>query len=152
MIIRFFVAGLPRAMSVGSFFRFKKDGVEKHIQGRRNTDWAVLVGQVGRAHAPEQPLTGPVCFTALFHLPRPQALMRRAGVLPIKRPDIDNLVHKLTDFFTGVFWADDAQIVDFVARKRYAAPGAPTGVEIIVAPLTPAAVAAPQPELMEVSR
>src|SRR5262249_3616893 len=43
-------------------------------------------------------------------------------------------MHKLTDQFNGVFWADDSQIVDVIARKRFAADGRP-GVEIIVEPV-----------------
>jgi Holliday junction resolvase RusA-like endonuclease len=54
-------------------------------------------------------------------------------VAPIKRPDVDGLVHKLTDQFNGVFWHDDSQIIDFVISKRYA-PDGRSGVSIIVAP------------------
>jgi Holliday junction resolvase RusA-like endonuclease len=124
-------------MSVGSFFKFKKGGVEKHIQGRRNSDWSVIVGQVGREHAPPVPLEGAVIFMATFWLPKPASIPRReqATAMPIKRPDLDNLVHKLTDHFNGVFWYDDSQIVDWLVRKRYPFDGR-TGVEITVAPIT----------------
>jgi len=147
-VIRFFCAGTPKSMSVGTSFRFKRNGVDTHIQGRRNTDWATLVGQIGREHAPAKPLDGPVTFTAIFHMPRPASLPKRAAAtaMPVKRPDVDGLVHKLTDRFNGVFWSDDSQIVDFIARKRYAAPGAQTGVEIVVEPVTAEAV---QREMVE---
>ncbi len=132
-MIRFFVAGVPKAMSVGSFFKFKRADTVHHMQGRRNTDWATLVGQIGREHAPSAPFDGPLSFTALFYLPRPASLSRKAsnGAMPVKRPDLDNLVHKLTDRFNGVFWKDDSQVTDIVIRKRYAEDGR-TGVEIIV--------------------
>lgn len=135
--IHFYVPGVPKSMSVGTSFRFKRHGVNTHIQGRRNTDWATLVGQIGREYAPAQPLDGPVSFTAVFHLPRPASLPKKAAAtaMPVKRPDVDGLVHKLTDRFNGVFWHDDSQIVDFVAVKRYVAPGGQPGVAITVAPV-----------------
>ena len=45
-----------------------------------------------------------------------------------------NLVHKLTDQWNGIFYADDSQIVDLVVRTRFALKGR-RGVEIIVAPM-----------------
>ena len=133
--IRFWVGGTPKSMSVGSSFRFKRGGVETHVQGRRNTDWATLVGQIGREHAPPVPWEGPLSVTATFYLPKPATLPKRDRdtALPIKRPDLDNLIHKLTDSFNGVFWRDDSQIVDLILSKRYAVDGR-TGVEIIVHP------------------
>ncbi|HEV8596795.1 MAG TPA: RusA family crossover junction endodeoxyribonuclease [Candidatus Dormibacteraeota bacterium] len=136
-MIRFFVQGIPKAMSVGTAFRFKKDGIERHIQGRRNTEWATLVGHIGRQHAPPMPLDGALVFMATFWVPKPASLPKReaATAMPIKRPDLDNLLHKLCDSFNGVFWHDDSQITDTLARKRYPADGR-TGVEITVAPIT----------------
>jgi Holliday junction resolvase RusA-like endonuclease len=136
-VIRFFVAGIPKAMSVGSFFKFKRNGAEHHMQGRRNTDWSTLVGQIGRDHAPPAPLEGPLVFVATFYVPMPASIPQRARdtAMPIKRPDLDNLVHKLTDRFNGVFWQDDSQLTDIYARKRYPPHGGP-GVEILVAPVT----------------
>jgi Holliday junction resolvase RusA-like endonuclease len=130
-MIQFFVAGIPKAMSVGKTIRLpNKAGGFRQFQKRNNSDWSTLVGQIGRAHAPEIPLDCAVSFTALFYVPRPSTAPKRV-VMPLKRPDIDNLVHKLTDQFNGVFWKDDSQIVDVIARKRFAADGR-TGVEITV--------------------
>jgi Holliday junction resolvase RusA-like endonuclease len=142
-VIRFFVSGIPKAMSVGTAFRFKKDGVERHIQGRRNTEWATLVGHIGREHAPPVPLDGALILLLTFYVPQPASVPRRDRftAMPIKRPDLDNLFHKLCDSFNGVFWHDDSQITDVLARKRYPADGR-TGVEITVAPVTNAQVMA----------
>ena len=135
-MIRFFVAGIPKAMSVGKSVSFQRTGapIRQHFQKRANTEWAILVGHIGRAHAPDVPLDGPLRFAATFYLPTPQALAKHLAELPTKRPDVDNLMHKLTDFFNGVFWHDDSQIVDLVIAKRYAFNGRP-GVEITVAPV-----------------
>jgi Holliday junction resolvase RusA-like endonuclease len=123
MIARFFVTGVPKAMSVGKAVRVPNPGGGfRQFQTRRNTEWAVLVGQIGRAHAPAKPLTGPMIFTARFYLPRPTCAPRHLQ-LPLKRPDWDNLCHKLTDQWNGVFWIDDSQIVDAHLYRRFAADG-----------------------------
>ena len=136
--IRFFVAGIPKSMSVGSTVRWKtKDGSRQgQFQTRANTDWGLVVAEVGRRHAPPAPFAGPVSFKALFLVPKPSTAGRHV-VAPLKRPDIDNLVHKLTDHFNGIFWLDDSQIVDFAAFKRFAGPGSQTGVEITVEQIMP---------------
>jgi len=152
-MIRFFVAGIPKSMSVGTSFGFKRNGVQHHMQGRRNTEWATLVGQIGRtAWEGKPPLVGGLAFTALFYLPKP-ASAKRTDRLPLKRPDLDNLMHKLTDQFKGVFWFDDSQIVDVQARKRFACdrPDGLIGVEICVEPVFLPEIAVPQqPSLITV--
>lgn len=134
-MIRFFVGGLPKSMKIGSVVRFQRGGKIHMAPKRGNSEWAMLVGQIGRAHAPAVPYSPDIAlsFMALFYMPRPATLPKRV-LMPLKRPDVDNLMHKLTDQFNGVFWADDSQIVDVIARKRFAADGRP-GVEIIVEPV-----------------
>jgi len=60
-------------------------------------------------------------------------------------------VHKLTDQFNGVFWADDSQIVDVVVRKRFALDGRP-GVEILVEPVPVEMERPPAPGLLSMLR
>jgi Holliday junction resolvase RusA-like endonuclease len=143
-MIRFFVAGVPKAMSVGSSFRFKRNGVDTHVQGRRGTEWATLIGHVGRQHAPPAPPEHGIALTLRFYLPRPGSAPRTVK-LPLKRPDIDNLFHKLTDQWTGVHWKDDSQVVDLNVRKRFPRDGR-TGVEVLIEPVFED-VAPTQPEL-----
>ena len=132
-MIHFFVAGIPKAMSVGASIAFTRAGVQHNFQKRRNTDWALMVGEVGRRYAPPTPLDGPIAFQAVFYLPRPASA--RKVLAPLRRPDLDNLVHKLSDHFNGVFWRDDSQIIDFTVYKRFATHGQP-GVEITVEAIT----------------
>jgi len=134
--IRFFCAGIPKAMSVGSMIAFKRAGVQHTFQKRRNTDWALMVGQVGREHAPPAPMEGPIAFKAVFYLPKPATAGKKI-VAPLRRPDLHSLMHKLEDHFNGVFYKDDSQIVDVLAYKRFAGPGGQTGVEITVEQIMP---------------
>jgi Holliday junction resolvase RusA-like endonuclease len=135
-VIRFYCAGIPKSMSVGKTVRWQtKDKAQAgSFQKRAHTEWATLLGHVGRQHAPVRPLKGALSFTALFYVPRPASLSKREWA-PLKRPDIDNLIHKLTDQWNGVLWEDDSQLIDLVARKRFALDGRP-GVEIIVEPVS----------------
>lgn len=134
MSIRFFVGGLPKSMKVAGIARFQRAGKVHMVPKRANSEWALLVGEVGRRHAPEVPLTGPLAFTALFFLPRPSSGKKLRA--PLKRPDLDNLTHKLTDNWNGCFYVDDSQIIDLVARKRFAEQGR-VGVEICVEEVEP---------------
>jgi Holliday junction resolvase RusA-like endonuclease len=124
-------------MAVGGVARFMRAGKMMAVPKRGNDAWATLVGRVGQDHAPASPLVGPLILRLTFYLPRPTSLPKRFAhlALPVKRPDFDNLFHKLTDKFNGVLWADDSQIVDCLIRKRYPLDGR-TGVEITVAPFT----------------
>lgn len=134
-MIRFFVAGIPKSMSVGTTIKFRRspEGPLQHVQSRRHTEWAILVWEIGLKAAPAVPLEGPLAFSAIFYLPRPKSA-RKAEGFPIRRPDVDALVHKLSDAFNGVFWHDDSQLVDFSVRKRYATDR--VGVEIRVEPVS----------------
>jgi Holliday junction resolvase RusA-like endonuclease len=64
-----------------------------------------------------------------FFLERPKAHCgtgRNEGVVkpgapayPVVRPDADKLLRAVLDALTGRVWADDAQVVEATARKRY---------------------------------
>lgn len=56
---------------------------------------------------------------------RVKRAMEDGEVRPTGRPDVDNLQKCVQDALNGVAYADDAQIVEVVASKRYAVyPGA----------------------------
>jgi Holliday junction resolvase RusA-like endonuclease len=129
-VIRFFVAGIPKSLKVAGIARFMKAGRMQMVPKRGNDEWVTLVGSVGRQHAPDTLMEGPVSFTAIFYMPRPKTA-KKGERWPLKNPDVDNLAHKLTDQFNRVFYIDDSQIVDFHPQKRFAENGR-SGVEIMV--------------------
>lgn len=133
-MIRFFVGGIPKSMSVGKSVRVANaSGGVRQFQTRAHTDWATLVGHVGRQHAPSTPIADAgLALTIVFWMPRPARAPKRVR-LPLKRPDLDNLFHKITDQWNGVLWADDSQIVDVVIRKRFTRDGR-TGAEFLIEP------------------
>jgi Holliday junction resolvase RusA-like endonuclease len=117
--IQFFVAGVPKTMSVGKSVRMpRKGGGTMQFQERRGTEWASLVGDQGQKQRPPVPLQGAIALSLLFLMPRPKSASKKVQ-LPLTRPDIDNLFHKLTDQWNGVMWVDDSQITDLSVSKRF---------------------------------
>lgn len=90
-----------------------------------------------------------VRLTVVFYLPRPKSAPKRITA-HTTAPDLDKLVRALGDALTGVVYRDDAQIVDLVALKRYAALGAVPSVEIRVEPSTTVVPFAAMAPLFEV--
>lgn len=65
------------------------------------------------------PMDGPIILTTTFVLPRPKSAPKRR-VWPLVGKDLDKLARALCDALTQCgAWADDAQVVEMVAGKRY---------------------------------
>lgn len=60
-----------------------------------------------------------------------------ASVFPTKRPDLDNIVKLVLDGLNGVAYHDDAQIVNLIAERRWAALGEEPGVQVVVQRVRP---------------
>ena len=80
----------------------------------------------GLAMADRSPLQEAVRLELLVELPVPASWSKRkraaaiAGdVLPASRPDLDNFVKSALDAVNGIVVADDSQIVEVRARKKY---------------------------------
>lgn len=89
--------------------------------------------------------TQPILIDVVFYLPRPAAHYgsgRNGGVVkgsapgyPAGRPDVDKLARAVLDGLTmGGAMADDAQVVELQARKRWA-DGHPAGAVINLEPM-----------------
>lgn len=79
-----------------------------------------------KPYAPQQPWGGPIDMSFTFYLPIPSktsAIRRRqmlAGyILPIIRPDFDNMAYILTNAMKNVFYKDDSQVVRCLITKLY---------------------------------
>lgn len=73
----------------------------------------------------------PVELDVTFWLHRPASVSAKRRPYPSVKPDLDKLARGLLDPLVqmGVL-TDDATVVDLTVRKRYAAPGEPTGASI----------------------
>lgn len=68
-----------------------------------------------------------------FLMPRPKTLPKRIKE-NVKRPDLDKLVRAVLDALTGIYFKDDAQVVQVFAGKRYADKFEAAGAQITVIP------------------
>jgi Holliday junction resolvase RusA-like endonuclease len=74
----------------------------------------------------QPPLDEPLALTILVSVPVPSSKSRRwkeaalAGdVLPMGRPDLDNILKLIADAGNKIVWCDDARITEVMIRRRY---------------------------------
>lgn len=92
-----------------------------------------------------QPLTGPVSATieAVFAIPKSvtkknRDAMQKGQILPLKKPDADNIAKAVLDSLNDGFgYHDDAQVVSLNVRKRYCAEGELPHVTVHLEPYKP---------------
>ncbi len=77
-------------------------------------------------YRPVTPLEGPLRVEFMFVMPIPKskskvwkALALSGGIRPTGKPDCDNLAKLALDSLNGVFFEDDAQVVELRCSKIY---------------------------------
>lgn len=140
MTLHFTVIGVARQM--GSKRAFVPKGHTRPIITDSNKNlkaWQQLVAEhaavaIGALPKADRVLsTEGMRLTIAFYLPRPQSLRDRVTA-HTKAPDLDKLVRATQDAIEQVVYANDSQVCDLVAMKRYAAPGAVPRAEVWIEP------------------
>ncbi|MDY0274779.1 MAG: RusA family crossover junction endodeoxyribonuclease [Desulfomicrobium sp.] len=77
-------------------------------------------------HRPREPLEGPLRLSVRAYMPIPKSyprlkksMARNQEIRPAKKPDVSNIAKHLEDCFNGIFWRDDAQVVELLVSKHY---------------------------------
>lgn len=77
-------------------------------------------------YKPKEPLSGALRIDFQFYLQTPRSWSRKrrdeaekGQIRHITKPDADNLVKTCMDAMNGVFFLDDAQVVEFSSSKHY---------------------------------
>lgn len=77
-------------------------------------------------HRPEQLMKGAVKLNAKFYRNIPKSMSKKDRELvlqekkrPTTKPDTDNLLKSLADVMRGIFYIDDAQLVETFISKHY---------------------------------
>lgn len=85
----------------------------------------------------DRPHAGPVIVEVTFFLAPPQKIPKERGGYPIVRgsTDVDKLARACLDALTQISYVDDSQVIDLIARKRYAETPAHARAEILVRPI-----------------
>ena len=91
-------------------------------------------------------LTGACALEVIFYLPRPQSHRKGDTTPHVVRPDVDKLCRAVADALTGIVWRDDSQIIDLMARKRYAESVSQSRVEVTITPIVDAMPLFPEAE------
>jgi Holliday junction resolvase RusA-like endonuclease len=86
----------------------------------------LIVSEWEIQHGKATPIENPIAVRVMFYMPIPKATSNKArermaaGLeVPVKKPDIDNLLKAVLDALNGKAYQDDNQIVDILAEKRY---------------------------------
>jgi Holliday junction resolvase RusA-like endonuclease len=105
--------------------RFCKQGDSIRAYDPSNRDKEMIQWQI-KAFAPVEPLSCPVSLDITFFLPIPKSTsaakkrqMLNQIILPICKPDVDNLAYILTNAMKKMFYKDDSQVVCQTVRKFY---------------------------------
>ena len=93
----------------------------------KSRDFKHYVKLVASQHKPQELITGPVHLEMTFYQPTPkkyhtkpkQALIEAGLLLPVTKPDVDNLAKGVKDGLTKIIWQDDSQVVSMMVRKLY---------------------------------
>lgn len=145
MPISFFVPGIPApGGSKKAFVNPKTKRVVVVDDAKNNKPWRERVASFARDHLKGRPpLSGPLCVTLAFTVPRPKGHFgtgRNAGKVrdsappyPSVKPDALKLARSTEDALTGVLWIDDAQTVVLEVTKCY---GEAPGVWVVVSLLS----------------
>jgi Holliday junction resolvase RusA-like endonuclease len=86
---------------------------------QKTRDYENQIGWTARsAMAGRPPISGPVRVVVLFELARTKTTLGRA-VLPVGRPDLDNLTKSVLDALNKIIFEDDCQVVELMASKTF---------------------------------
>lgn len=94
----------------------RKGGRTWSFTPKRVAAWEKVVKAEASKHF-DQPLTGPIQVSMIFHMDRPKS--RRKDVWVPTTPDLDNLEKAVLDAMNGVAYEDDRFVVAKNAQKRY---------------------------------
>jgi Holliday junction resolvase RusA-like endonuclease len=110
-------------------------------------EWEETVAGQAFRYKPKQPIEGPIALGIIFYRAMTKAIAnnkkKRAAalareLLPTTKPDLKNLLASIEDACNGIFWIDDAQIVQYIPidgipyGKYY---GEVPRIEVLIRPL-----------------
>jgi crossover junction endodeoxyribonuclease RusA len=132
------IALQSRKMPVAAFMKAIQRCVvmpqKPKVKAWRDAICLVATADQLKRHHPVMVESGPIRIEALFVLRRPKSTRKTnppsTMALAAKRPDIDKLVRAVLDALTGVWFKDDAQVVDLIVAKRVAEPGISPGLTV----------------------
>lgn len=135
--ISFFVPGLPVGKGRHRSAPLMKNGkpvigkggrpIIIHHSDPKTVQYENLVALIGREEmGGRNPFAGAIEITLriLLKIPKSMPKYKREKVaagslVPISKPDVDNVEKAICDALNHIVWIDDSQIVDVAKRKRF---------------------------------
>lgn len=138
--IAFDVVGRPQQQGSTTSWLDARDGKIKTTSANPGLKpWRALVAgeflaalRARRIWAPGPPGT-PYTVAVVFRMPRPKYLAGKATPAHVTTPDVDKLIRAILDAGTDIAWADDKQVVEVRARRRWAEADEYPGAAIQIA-------------------
>ena len=100
-----------------------------HGRSYKHPEQAKYEGKVAAMiaqHRPERPLEGALVLIMNCYLPIPVSKTKKfkaaaldGKIRPTGKPDCSNLAKNIEDIMNGVFYRDDAQIIELIVSKWY---------------------------------
>lgn len=109
----------PRATTI--------NGSVRMYDHKKSKDYKSYIQDIAKQYMPTEPIDGPLEMRVTIYrkllksfskVKRQQAL--DGILLPVSKPDVDNLAKTFMDALNGMAYKDDSQIVTLIAEKRYA--------------------------------
>lgn len=128
--VTFHVPGKPQGKVRARTFRNKYTGKSKSITPEQTVLYENFIKdrflQAGTGFYLERGKAATLRIVARFLPPTSASKKRQTDMLegrelPLKKPDMDNIVKVVADALNGVAYHDDTQIVSVVAKKAYSA-------------------------------
>ena len=128
-MIEFFAPGTPRPQGSLRPVVSRTTGRTIVKPSAKMLAWRKVVAAYAKAAYKAKPITGPVRVRFTFCFLRPakhfgtgrnaKVLKANAPILHLIPPDVDKLTRAVCDALTGTIWADDSQVIEVYAVKRY---------------------------------
>ena len=127
MTIKFSVLGEPRGKGRPRFGRTKNGGVRTWTP-RKTADYENLIRWEYHRQCKGLRFNDSdmliMSVAAYFGIPknaskRKQEAMTAGDIMPLRKPDVDNILKVVADSLNGIAYRDDSQIVSVTVRKRY---------------------------------
>jgi len=143
--IRFTIYGIAKGKAMPRVVKNKHSGKVHAFPPSK--DWENTVAGQSFQYKPERPLEGPIALGLVFFRPMTKAILNSKRktelalsrqLLPTTKPDMKNLLASMEDAFKGIFWLDDAQVVQYIPvdgipyGKYY---GDTPRIEVLIRPL-----------------
>lgn len=119
--IRFTIYGIAKGKAMPRVVRNKTTG--KIHAFPPSKEWEETVAGQSFKYKPSKPIEGPIALGLIFYRPMPKYISKHKikkqlaierKLLPTVKPDLKNLLASIEDAFKGIFWLDDAQVVQYI--------------------------------------